>query len=86
MKFDVINVQKNPQVSPSGSRKDQVPRDAPMSALEQILLQVFAHSCRQRVQLDGPAKGMGYYADAPTNTERVRWWAAIVASGTSETT
>ena len=54
-------------MSPSGSRKDQVPCDAPMSAVEQILLQVFAHSCRQRVQLDGPAKGMGYYADAPTN-------------------
>ena len=48
VKFDVISAFERPQVSPSGKKRvDQVPRDAPMSAREQVL-EVFAHSCRQR--------------------------------------
>ena len=47
VRFDVISVFEKPQVSPSGESVDQVPRDAPMSAVEQML-EVFAHSCRQR--------------------------------------
>ena len=47
VEFDVISAFEKPQLSPSGKSVDQVARDAPMSALEQML-EVFAHRCRQR--------------------------------------
>ena len=71
-----------PQVSLSGKSMDQVPRDAPMSVVEQVL-QLFAHSCRQRT---GRQREREDYVDAPTNMERARWCAARVVRGTSETT